>query len=94
LDAAPGGEGRFAYTTFEPLGVVGAITPFNFPFNLVAHKVGPAIASGNTVVLKPAAQTPLSALFIAELAKEAGLPDGALNVVTGSRKNDRGPHRK
>jgi acyl-CoA reductase-like NAD-dependent aldehyde dehydrogenase len=84
MDAAPGGEGRVAYTVHEPLGVVAAITPFNFPMNLVAHKVGPAIATGNTVVLKPAAQTPLSAYFLAELCKEAGLPDGALNVVTGS----------
>lgn len=84
LDAAPGGEGRVAYTVREPLGVIGAITPFNFPMNLVAHKVGPAIASGNTIVLKPASQTPLSAFFLAELLTEAGLPAGALNVVTGS----------
>jgi acyl-CoA reductase-like NAD-dependent aldehyde dehydrogenase len=84
LDAARGGEGRIAYTVREPIGVIGAITPFNFPMNLVAHKVGPAIASGNTLVLKPASQTPLSAFFIAELLKEAGLPNGALNVVTGS----------
>ncbi len=84
LDAAPGGEGRVAYTVREPVGVVGAITPFNFPMNLVAHKVGPAIASGNTIVLKPATQTPLSSLFLAELLQEAGLPAGALNVVTGS----------
>lgn len=84
MDAAPGGEGRLAYTVREPLGVIGAITPFNFPMNLVAHKVGPAIASGNTVVLKPAGQTPLSAYFLAELLEEAGLPPGAFNVVTGS----------
>lgn len=84
LDAAPGGEGRLAYTLREPIGVIGAITPFNFPLNLVAHKVGPAIASGNTVVLKPASQTPLSAFFIARLMQEAGLPAGALNVITGS----------
>ncbi|RAP76035.1 aldehyde dehydrogenase family protein [Paenibacillus montanisoli] len=84
LDAAPGGEGRIAYTVREPIGVVGAITPFNFPMNLVAHKVGPAIAAGNTIVLKPASQTPLSAFFLAELLEEAGLPAGALNVVTGS----------
>lgn len=83
LDAAPGGEGRVAYTVREPIGVIGAITPFNFPMNLVAHKVGPAIASGNTIVLKPASQTPLSALFLAERLQEAGLPAGALNVVTG-----------
>jgi acyl-CoA reductase-like NAD-dependent aldehyde dehydrogenase len=84
LDAARGGEGRIAYTVREPIGVIGAITPFNFPMNLVAHKVGPAIASGNTMVLKPASQTPLSAFFIAKLLEEAGLPNGALNVVTGS----------
>lgn len=84
LDAAPGGEGRIAYTIREPIGVIGAITPFNFPMNLVAHKVGPAIASGNTIVLKPASQTPLSSFLLAELLVEAGLPAGALNVVTGS----------
>ncbi|MEC2070977.1 aldehyde dehydrogenase family protein [Alkalihalophilus marmarensis] len=84
LDAQEGGEGRTAYTVREPLGVVGAITPFNFPMNLVAHKVGPAIASGNAVVLKPAGQTPLSSLFLADIFEEAGLPKGALNIVTGS----------
>ncbi|MDR9797633.1 aldehyde dehydrogenase family protein [Aeribacillus pallidus] len=84
LDAAPGGENRIAYTVREPFGVIGAITPFNFPMNLVAHKIGPAIASGNTIVLKPASQTPLSAFFIAELLQQAGLPKGALNVITGS----------
>lgn len=84
LDAAPGGERRIAYTVRKPIGVIGAITPFNFPMNLVAHKVGPAIAAGNTVVLKPAPQTPLSALFIVELFQEAGLPPGVLNVVLGS----------
>ncbi|KPC97732.1 Glutarate-semialdehyde dehydrogenase DavD [Geobacillus sp. BCO2] len=76
LDAAPGGENRIALTVREPIGVIGAITPFNFPMNLVAHKLGPAIASGNTVVLKPASQTPLSAYFIAELFEKAGLPKG------------------
>ncbi|RSD26264.1 aldehyde dehydrogenase family protein [Mesobacillus subterraneus] len=87
MDAAPGGEGRVAYTVKEPLGVISAITPFNFPMNLVAHKVGPAIAAGNSVVLKPASQTPLSAYKIAEYFQKAGLPAGALNVVTGSGKN-------
>jgi acyl-CoA reductase-like NAD-dependent aldehyde dehydrogenase len=86
LDAAPGGERRLAFTVREPVGVVGAITPFNFPMNLVAHKLGPAIAAGNTIVLKPAEQTPLSAFFIAELLVEAGLPAGALNIVTGEGK--------
>lgn len=84
MDAAPGGQGRLAFTIREPLGVIAAITPFNFPMNLVAHKVGPAIAAGNTVVLKPASQTPLSAYKIAEYFHQAGLPEGALNVITGS----------
>ncbi len=86
MDAAPGGEKRVAYTIREPIGVIGAITPFNFPLNLVAHKLGPAIAAGNTIVLKPASQTPLSSFFIAELFQEAGLPAGVLNVVTGEGK--------
>ncbi|MGG0175351.1 aldehyde dehydrogenase family protein [Gottfriedia acidiceleris] len=83
FDAAVGGVGKIGYTIRNPIGVIGAITPFNFPMNLVAHKVGPAIAAGNTVVLKPASQTPLSAFYIADLFKKAGLPDGVLNVVTG-----------
>lgn len=83
MDAAKSGKGKFAFTKKEPLGVIAAITPFNFPFNLVAHKLGPAFAMGNTVVLKPASQTPLSAIFTAEIFAEAGLPDGALNVVFG-----------
>jgi len=84
MDASVFGEGRIAYTAREPIGVIGAITPFNFPMNLVAHKVGPAIAAGNTIVLKPASQAPLSSFFLAELLAEAGLPPGAFNVVTGS----------
>lgn len=84
MDAAPGGEGRISFTIRQPIGVVAAITPFNFPMNLVAHKVGPAIAAGNTIVLKPASQTPLTSLYLAELLQEAGLPNGALNVITGS----------
>jgi acyl-CoA reductase-like NAD-dependent aldehyde dehydrogenase len=84
LDAARGGANRLGYTVREPIGIIGAITPFNFPMNLVAHKVGPAIAAGNTIVLKPASQTPLSSFFIAELLQEAGLPKGALNVITGA----------
>ncbi|WP_339181688.1 aldehyde dehydrogenase family protein [Paenibacillus sp. FSL R5-0701] len=86
MDAAKGGEGRIGYTMRQPLGVIGAITPFNFPMNLVAHKVGPALAAGNTIVLKPAEQTPLSSYYIANLLQEAGLPDGALNVVSGDGK--------
>ncbi|MEK3890201.1 aldehyde dehydrogenase family protein [Bacillus sp. FSL K6-3431] len=86
LGAATGGTGRDAYTVFEPLGVVGAVTPFNFPLNLTVHKVGPAIAAGNTIVVKPAEKTPLSALKLAELFTKAGLPDGALNVIPGEGK--------
>ena len=80
LDA--GADGRIAYTIRKPIGVIGAITPFNFPLNLVAHKVGP-IAAGNTVVLKPADQTPLSSYALVELFEEAGLPNGALNIISG-----------
>lgn len=83
MDAAKGGKGRIGFTKKEPLGVIAAITPFNFPFNLVAHKLGPAFAAGNTVVLKPASQTPLSAIMTAEIFEKAGLPSGALNVVIG-----------
>ena len=67
----------------EPVGVVGLITPWNFPLTIASWKMGPALAAGNTVVLKPAELTPLSALRFAELASEAGLPDGVLNVVVG-----------
>lgn len=84
MDAAKTGANRLGYTLREPIGVVAAITPFNFPMNLVAHKVGPAIAAGNTIVLKPASQTPLSAYFLGELLEQAGVPKGAFNIVTGS----------
>src|SRR5438445_11793392 len=84
MDAAQAGEGKLAFTLRRPIGVVGAISPFNFPLNLVAHKIAPALAAGCAVVLKPASQTPLSALFLAELETEAGLPPGWLNVVAGS----------
>jgi len=83
LDASRFGENRFGYYLREPVGVIGAITPFNFPLNLVAHKVAPALAAGNTVVLKPASATPLSALKLGELLMAAGLPPGALNIVVG-----------
>src|SRR6266571_5131412 len=73
----------FAYTLREPLGVVGQIIPWNFPILLAAWKVAPALAAGNTIVLKPAEQTPLTALHLARIAEEAGLPPGVLNVVTG-----------
>lgn len=84
LDSAVGGEGQIGFTRREPLGVVVAITPFNFPLNLVLHKVAPALAAGNTVVLKPAEKTPLSPVLLYKLFEEAGLPSGALNVVMGS----------
>jgi acyl-CoA reductase-like NAD-dependent aldehyde dehydrogenase len=84
MDAAQAGEGKLAFTLRRPIGIVGAITPFNFPLNLVAHKLAPALAAGCAVVLKPASQTPLSALLLAELEDEAGLPPGWLNVVAGS----------
>ncbi|MFR0355457.1 aldehyde dehydrogenase family protein [Streptomyces sediminimaris] len=73
-----------AYTRREPLGVVAAITPFNFPLILAGSKIGPALAAGNTVVHKPADETPLSALRMARLLQQAGVPDGVVNVVTGS----------
>jgi acyl-CoA reductase-like NAD-dependent aldehyde dehydrogenase len=83
MDAAQAGAGKLAFTLRRPIGVVGAISPFNFPLNLVAHKLAPALAAGCAVVLKPAGQTPLSALLLAELEEEAGLPAGWINVVAG-----------
>ncbi|CAN5246244.1 aldehyde dehydrogenase family protein [soil metagenome] len=83
MDASPAGAGKLAFTLRQPIGIVGAISPFNFPLNLVAHKVAPALAAGCAVVLKPASQTPLSALLLAELEAQAGLPAGWLNVVCG-----------
>ena len=84
LDAIPAGEGKIGFTLRMPIGVVGAIAPFNFPLNLVAHKLGPAIAAGCPVVLKPASQTPFSSLRLAEmLIDECGLPPEYLQVVTG-----------
>jgi len=80
-------KGRFGIVRRFPLGPVSAITPFNFPLNLVAHKVAPAIAAGCTMVLKPAPQTPLSALMLAELVQEAGWPEGALNVLPLSNED-------
>ncbi|MCP1415604.1 aldehyde dehydrogenase [Paenarthrobacter sp. A20] len=77
------GSAALAYTQREPLGVVAAITPFNFPLVLSSKKIAPALAAGNTVVHKPAAETPLTALKLAEVLHEAGLPDGVYNVVTG-----------
>ena len=83
MDASQAGAGKLAFTLRRPIGVVGAISPFNFPLNLVAHKIAPALAAGCAVVLKPASQTPFSALLLAELETEAGLPPGWLNVLVG-----------
>jgi acyl-CoA reductase-like NAD-dependent aldehyde dehydrogenase len=83
MDASQAGEGKLAFTLRRPIGIVGAISPFNFPLNLVAHKLAPALAAGCAVVLKPASQTPLSALLLAELEMEAGLPPGWVNVLVG-----------
>ena len=76
-------DGAFTFTLRQPVGVVGAIVPWNFPFLLASWKIAPALAAGNTVVLKPASLTPLTALRFAELTQEAGLPEGVFNVVTG-----------
>jgi acyl-CoA reductase-like NAD-dependent aldehyde dehydrogenase len=83
MDAAQAGEGKLGFTIRRPVGIVAAISPFNFPCNLVAHKLAPALAAGCPVVLKPASSTPLSALFLAELMQDAGLPAGWVNVVVG-----------
>jgi acyl-CoA reductase-like NAD-dependent aldehyde dehydrogenase len=83
MGASPAGAGKLGVMLRVPYGVVGAISPFNFPLNLVAHKLGPAIAAGNAIVLKPAGQTPISALKLAEVLVEAGLPEGWLSVVPG-----------
>ncbi len=83
FDSFPGGEKRVGYYYRFPIGVILAITPFNDPLNLVAHKLGPAIAGGNSVILKPATVTPLSAIKLGEALMEAGLPHHVLNIVTG-----------
>jgi acyl-CoA reductase-like NAD-dependent aldehyde dehydrogenase len=83
MDASSAGEGRVGFWLRAPVGVVAAITPFNFPLNLVAHKLAPALAAGNTVVLKPAEETPLTAVALAGILREAGLPEGALELVHG-----------
>ena len=84
LDAVPAGEGYFGFWTRRPVGVIAAISPFNFPLNLVAHKVAPALAAGNTLVLKPASTTPLTAVKLCQILQDAGLPAGAINLVVGS----------
>jgi len=81
LDLMPGSEERFGIIRRFPIGPVIGITPFNFPLNLVAHKVAPAIASGNTIILKPASKTPVTALILGEIVLDAGLPAGGLNII-------------
>jgi len=83
LDGSPGSAGKFGFTIRVPCGVVVAISPFNFPLNLLAHKVGPALAAGNAVVAKPASDTPLSALKLTEILLEAGLPPEGIQCLTG-----------
>src|SRR5262245_26148528 len=83
VDGAPGGAGKIAFTLRVPCGVVVAVSPFNFPLNLVCHQVGPAIAGGNAVIVKPATDTPQSALKLTELHLEAGLPAEAIQCITG-----------
>ena len=99
MDASPAGVGKVAYTLRVPIGVVGAISPFNFPLNLVAHKVAPALAAGCAVVLKPARQTPVSALLLAELETEAGPAAGLAQrrrraLVRDRRRPGRGRARE
>ena len=83
------GEGRIGFYLRMPIGVVSAITPFNFPLNLVAHKVGPALAAGNTVVLKPAEETPLTAVRLAEILATRGCRQGCCSIVHGDGPDDR-----
>jgi acyl-CoA reductase-like NAD-dependent aldehyde dehydrogenase len=83
MEASEAGVGKLAFTLRLPVGIVGAISPFNFPLNLVAHKLAPSLAAGCAVVLKPATATPLSAFLLAELAEAAGLPAGWLSVLVG-----------
>ncbi len=83
IDAVPSGEGRLGFTLREPCGIVVAVTPFNYPAILVMHKVGPALAAGNAVILKPASTTPLTALFLVHRLAEAGVPPRAIQCVVG-----------
>jgi len=86
LDLMPGSEGRVGITRRLPVGPILGISPFNFPLNLVAHKIAPALAAGNTIILKPAPKTPLTALLLAEIIASAGVPDGAVNVFLCSNE--------
>jgi len=83
FDQMPGSENRMGYFVREPIGIVGAITPFNDPLNLVAHKVGPALAAGNAIIVKPDSKTPLSALKLGQAIHNAGIPPGVLQVIPG-----------
>ncbi len=83
FDQMAGSEGRLGYYSREPIGIIGAITPFNDPLNLVAHKVGPAIAAGNAIIVKPDSKTPLSALMLGQALDRAGVPPGMFQVITG-----------
>ncbi|MEO7318756.1 MAG: aldehyde dehydrogenase family protein [Chthoniobacteraceae bacterium] len=87
MDALPAGEGHFGLARRFPIGVIAAITPFNFPLNLVAHKVGPCLATGNTMVVKPATKTPLTALLLARVLVDTGMPAGQVNFVTCSNED-------
>ena len=82
-EVGPSNDSKLSFAVHEPLGVIGAITPWNFPLHMAMWKAAPALAMGNSVVLKPAEQTPLTALRVAQLAIEAGIPAGVFNVVTG-----------
>jgi len=82
MDAFPSGQGHFGVTSRFPLGVIYGISPFNFPLNLVAHKIAPCLATGNTMVLKPATKTPLTALLLGEVIEKAGVHPGQVNIVT------------
>lgn len=84
FETAPAGEGRIAFTTRFPVGIVLAITPFNFPLNQICHKAGPAIAAGNACIIKPASTTPMTALLFGELMRKAGIPDEAVSVIPSS----------
>src|SRR4029453_3187713 len=90
VDGLPPGEGHFGLARRFPLGVISAITPFNFPLNLVAHKVGPCLATGNTMVVKPATKTPVTRLLLAQVLDEAGVAAGQVNLVTCSNEDAHG----
>lgn len=87
LDLMPGAEGRTGIVRRFPIGPVLGITPFNFPLNLVAHKIAPAMACGNPIILKPASKTPLSAIILGEIITGAGWPDGGVNIVPSSGRD-------